>query len=106
MKSEIRSLALPSPKSAPPGESPTTSVWTEGPLVVIGANGSGKTRLGTWIEFESGHIERVHRISAQKSLTIPPSVASVAVDEAYAELRYGQALFDLNELRNRPHKFR
>src|SRR5215208_6906013 len=95
MKSEIRSLALPSPKSAPPGEGSTTSVPTEGPLVVIGANGSGKTRLGTWIEFESGHIELVRRISAQKSLAMPGSAASGAVDQAYMALLYGTAAADM-----------
>jgi hypothetical protein len=97
MKSKIRSLALPSPKSAPPGAGPTTNVQSEGPLVVIGANGSGKTRLGTWIEFESEHMEQVHRISAQKSLAIPPSVTSAGIDQAYAELLYGFGQFNLDD---------
>ena len=58
-------------------------------MVVIGANGSGKTRLGVWIEFESEQKDKVHRISAQKSLSIP-EVASVAmIDDARLHLLYG-----------------
>lgn len=91
MKNKLRSLALPSPKSAPPSEGPTTTVQSEGPIVIVGANGSGKTRLGTWIEFESEHKERVRRISAQKSLAMPESATSVAVDRALTDLLYGYA---------------
>ena len=96
MKNETYSLTLPSPKSAPDGE-PTTSLSSEGPVVIVGANGSGKTRLGTWIEFESEYKERVHRISAQKSLAMPASATSISVDRALTELTYGnpEVLSDL-----------
>ena len=84
-----RSLDLPSPTGAHPGGRPTLDVRSEGPIVVVGANGSGKTRLGVWIEFESGQRDKVHRISAQKSLTMP-EVASVAMTEdARLHLFYG-----------------
>ena len=86
----MHSLALPSLKSAS-GEESTTYLNSEGPVVIVGANGSGKTRLGTWIEFESEHKEQVHRISAQKSLVMPPSATSIAVDRALTDLLYGQA---------------
>lgn len=88
MTRKIHSLALPSPKSVP-GEEPTAYVSSEGPVVIVGANGSGKTRLGTWIEFESEYKERVHRISAQKSLAMPPSATSIDVDRALADLLHG-----------------
>ena len=91
MTSKLRSLALPSPKSAPRGGAPTTLVESEGPIVAVGANGSGKTRLGTWIEFESGHTELVRRISAQKSLAMPASATSIAVDRALTDLLVGYA---------------
>ncbi len=91
MGNGLRSLNLPSPKGAPPGSELTTPVQSEGPIVVVGANGSGKTRLGTWIEFESGHTDLVRRISAQKSLAMPPSVTSIAVDRALADLLVGYA---------------
>ena len=90
MRNEMHSLALPSPKSAS-GEEPTTYLNSEGPVVIVGANGSGKTRLGTWIEFESEHREQVHRISAQKSLVMPASATSIASDQALTELLYGHA---------------
>jgi len=89
MKSEAHSLVLPSPTSAPPGAGPITSVQSEGSIVVVGANGSGKTRLGTWIEFESGYGGKVRRFAAQKSLAMPESAASIAVDQALSDLLYG-----------------
>jgi hypothetical protein len=89
MKSEAHSLTLPSPTSAPPGAEPITSVQSEGSIVVVGANGSGKTRLGTWIEFESGYGGKVRRIAAQKSLAMPESATSIAVDRALTDLLYG-----------------
>lgn len=39
-------------------------------VVLIGANGSGKTRMSTWIEYNNVGIN-IHRISAQKSLNMP-----------------------------------
>ena len=91
MDNGLHSLNLPSPKSAPAGSEPTTPVQSEGPIVVVGANGSGKTRLGTWIEFESGHTELVRRISAQKSLAMPASASSIDADRALTDLETGYA---------------
>ena len=39
-------------------------------VVLIGANGSGKTRMSVWIE-KNNESFNVHRISAQKSLNMP-----------------------------------
>jgi hypothetical protein len=86
----MHSLALPIPKSSL-GEEPIAYLRSEGPVVIVGANGSGKTRLGTWIEFESEHKEQVRRISAQKSLVMPASATSIAVDRALTDLLYGYA---------------
>ena len=36
-------------------------------LIIIGANGSGKSRLGAWIEEKD--LQNTHRVSAQRSLT-------------------------------------
>jgi hypothetical protein len=44
----------------------TESIETTQSLLFIGANGSGKTRLGTWIEITSPQRQLTHRISAQK----------------------------------------
>ena len=59
-------------------------------FLLIGANGAGKTRLGTWIEMTSPQKEKVHRISAQKSLSMPDttiSVGAVDYDFTYIYLR-------------------
>ncbi len=41
-------------------------------IVIIGANGSGKSRLGAWIEQQNP--KNVHRISAQRNLSFNPEV--------------------------------
>jgi len=56
---------------------------------LVGANGAGKTRLGTWIEFSSPHSAGVHRISAQKSLAMPDSTTPKSLDLATSELWTG-----------------
>ncbi len=56
-------------------------------IVVIGANGSGKTRFGANIE-ENNH-KITHRISAQKSLSIPKLVRPKSLDIATEEFLYG-----------------
>lgn len=42
-------------------------------FVIVGANGSGKSHLGAWIEMQS-RMENVLRISAQRALTIPDNI--------------------------------
>lgn len=56
-------------------------------LVVVGANGAGKTRFGSWIE--ENNYEKVHRISAQKSLSMPSSVSTTSIEIAVEDLLYG-----------------
>ena len=46
-------------------------------FVIVGANGSGKSHLGAWIEQQSANGE-VLRISAQRALSIPDSSQSKA----------------------------
>lgn len=79
-------LTLPAPLSAPTN---TAKVESKGSVVILGANGSGKTRLGSWLELQSEHRDKVHRISAQKSLNMPSISVSMSVDEAEANLIYG-----------------
>lgn len=59
-------------------------------IIVVGSNGSGKSRLGTWIETESPQRDKVHRISAQKSLVMPDESKPVSIDIAQNALLYGQ----------------
>lgn len=57
-------------------------------IVFLGANGSGKTRLGVYLEQNLPHT-RVHRISAQRSLSLNENVDIVSPERAEAGLRYG-----------------
>jgi len=56
-------------------------------LVIIGANGSGKTRLGSRIE--ELYSKQVHRISAQKSLKFSKEVSPTSRKRAQNQFLYG-----------------
>jgi hypothetical protein len=56
-------------------------------MVVVGANGSGKTRFGSQIE--ERYFQTTHRISAQKSLSMPSRVGTKSRDNAMCEFLYG-----------------
>jgi energy-coupling factor transporter ATP-binding protein EcfA2 len=75
--------------SLPRKNNETEAIECPQSLVLIGANGSGKTRLGTWIEMDSPQKEKVHRISAQKSLTMPDNVMPKSIQLAENELLHG-----------------
>lgn len=69
------------------------TIETESPVIIIGANGSGKTRLGAWIE-ENNHNENekryTHRISAQKILEMPNSISINSKQDIRDDLLYGE----------------
>lgn len=58
-------------------------------LIILGANGSGKTRLGSWIENYSEYKNKTHRISAQKSISFPGSANLKPLDVADTYFRLG-----------------
>lgn len=73
-------------------------------IVVIGANGTGKTRFGTDIEERYPVI--VHRISAQKSLTMPELVSPSSINDACMNFWYGynyktESISIANKMHNR-----
>lgn len=74
-------------------------IETSNSLLFVGANGAGKTRLGAWIEFNSPDAARVHRISAQKSLTMPDTSTPTALDLAETDLLFGHATHGRNNKR-------
>lgn len=80
-----QNLILP-PKEA--NSQPEILVCCE-PVVIIGANGAGKSRLGLWIEQNQSNPEKVHRISAQKSLDFPEYVQLKSLEQAEKELLLG-----------------
>ena len=82
-----RTFTLNLPPST--SDSLISGVESQGSIVILGPNGSGKTRLGSWIEFQSDKTDKVHRISAQKSLTMPVVSTSTSVDNAKADLMFG-----------------
>ena len=56
-------------------------------IVVLGANGSGKTRFGYRIE--ELNKEATHRITAQKSLLMPDTVSTKTANAAELDYMYG-----------------
>ncbi len=56
-------------------------------LVVVGANGSGKSRFGAWIERKAGY--KAHRVSAQRGLSVPSIIQPRAYEQAEATLICG-----------------
>lgn len=56
-------------------------------IIIIGANGSGKSRLGAWIEKNSPN--RTHRIGAQRSLTFGTYIQQKGYEQSTNKLIYG-----------------
>lgn len=56
-------------------------------LVLLGANGAGKTRLGVWIENALG--ERVHRVGAHRSLVMNTKIKAPSFSVAERRLFHG-----------------
>lgn len=58
-------------------------------LVVVGANGAGKTRFGAWLD--GTNITAHRRVSAHRSLTFPDRVHPTDVAEAERTLAFGSS---------------
>lgn len=56
-------------------------------LIIIGANGSGKSKLGAWIEQQN--FEGVHRISAQRNINFSERIPLKSYSEAEDIVFYG-----------------
>ena len=63
--------------------------WTEfgNNIVVIGANGAGKSRLGELVE--AAHKDTCHRISAQRALKLPEETQFISLEKANLRLFWG-----------------
>lgn len=60
-------------------------------IVIIGANGTGKSRLGTWIELTGTPNEtRTYRIAAQRSVQFNDNIDMVPLDRARNRLSAGR----------------
>lgn len=71
------------------GEKSTEEIEMSNNLVLIGANGSGKTRLGVFIEEKLQQNITVHRISAQKALKLPDYAQIKNLGQAQDEFLVG-----------------
>lgn len=68
---------------------PNESIDVNNGIVIVGANGSGKTRFGAWIESNSPEKNLVLRVLAQKSLTFPDNIRSMDLDKSCNLLHSG-----------------
>lgn len=57
-------------------------------IVLLGANGAGKTRMSVWIDEHNPELN-IHRISAQKSLDMPEYVSPTELKNAEDLFLYG-----------------
>ena len=57
--------------------------------IIIGANGSGKTRLAVFSEEKLG--EKAHRISAHRALSLNPNIEKISEAKAKQGLFYGNS---------------
>lgn len=72
-------------------------------MVIVGANGSGKSRMGVWIERTAG--AKAHRLTAQRALSIPASVQPRSYEQAESILFYGHYDPGLNPEQRAANKF-
>lgn len=80
----IHNCAVPLTGSSTPM---SLSVESGRSIIIIGSNGAGKTRLG--VHLENGLGKAVHRIAAQKSLTLNDRVELISLERAENSLRFG-----------------
>lgn len=66
-------------------------------IVLLGANGAGKTRMSVWIDENNPGLS-IHRISAQKSLKMPEYVSPTELGKAEDKFLYGTTNDDRNWL--------
>lgn len=88
----LRTYPFPAPLH---GSTAAHSVLAEN-LLFVGANGSGKSRLGAWFELNSG-IEKVHRVAAQRGLEIEADVQIIGVDQAQRSFLFGNQGWNSNQ---------
>ena len=78
------------------GQVQETLISDKNSIVLIGANGAGKTRMSVWIEEKHTNV---HRISAQKSLNMPALTRPSDLNASQERLWYGENGNNKNSLR-------
>jgi ABC-type branched-subunit amino acid transport system ATPase component len=79
-------MSLPRTLSIPPQDFQLTLAAGK-TTIIVGANGSGKTRLAVWIEQQLGGD--AHRIAAHRALTLDPGVPKISQKASEFMLRTG-----------------
>ena len=69
------------------GTPPTSPTIDLGQIVIVGANGAGKTRFAS--DIERRYPGQTHRIAAQKSLVFPKIVSPTSKKQAEALFKFG-----------------
>lgn len=64
-----------------------TTIESEQSFVIVGANGSGKSHLGAYIEYKNPN--NTLRISAQRALSIPDVIVIKGEEVAFNKVHYG-----------------
>lgn len=72
--------------SGPNGERVDFTTHTNS-VILVGANGCGKSQLGAWMERQE--IDRVHRIGAQRNINISPHIQLKSYSDASEMMLYG-----------------
>lgn len=68
-------------------------------LVIVGANGSGKSRLGLWIEQQNGY-RPVKKVSAQRLLSFQPFAPALNLEQSLNELLNNSRHLDVTSQQN------
>ena len=71
------------------GSGAKVEVNHNGSVVIVGANGAGKSRLGAWVEKNAEQNTIVHRISAQRALDIPEYAIVKSLEQSLNDLLWG-----------------
>lgn len=74
------------------GESTEENLEIKSNLVIVGANGSGKSRMGVWIDQKNSEDNSIYRISAHRALQIPNNVPSKNLSTAIDDFLYGRQI--------------
>jgi energy-coupling factor transporter ATP-binding protein EcfA2 len=82
-----KTISFPKSKSNP---EQSCELECQTSIVVIGPNGAGKSRLGAWIEMEGPQKERVHRITAQRSIAFPESTSPISMQAAREDFHWAK----------------
>ena len=84
------------------GSGTKVEVEHNGSAVIVGANGSGKSRLGAWVERNTQADVVVHRISAQRALDIPEYATIKSLEQSLNDLLWGN---ENPQYANQQHKW-